>query len=51
MLSALLPCRFPLWLPPALRYNPQTMKNVILLHGVKEDEVKPKPKAQAAGRK
>lgn len=33
------------------RYNPQTMKNAILLHPVKEDEVKPKPKAAAAGRK
>lgn len=25
-------------------YNPQTMKNAILLHAVKEEEVKPKPK-------
>lgn len=32
-------------------YNPQTMKNVILLHATKEDEVKAKPKAAALGRK
>ncbi len=33
------------------RYNPQTMKNAILLHAIKDEEVKPKPKAPAAGRK
>jgi mRNA export factor len=32
-------------------YNPQSMKNAILLHPVKEEEVKPKPKAQTTGRK
>ncbi len=31
-------------------YNPSTMKNAILLHPIKEEEVKPKPKA-AVGRK
>lgn len=32
-------------------YNPQTMKNTILIHPVKEDEVKAKPKAAGVGRK
>ena len=37
------------WSKGYSEYNPQTMKNAILLHSIKEDEVKPKPKATAAG--
>mmetsp|Transcript_20944 Transcript_20944/g.45820 ORF Transcript_20944/g.45820 Transcript_20944/m.45820 type:complete len:353 (+) Transcript_20944:170-1228(+) len=40
------------WSKGYSEYNPQTMKNAILLHAVKEDEVKAKPKAATGiGRK